>query len=220
MIWKKRFKKSGSKALSKSEKKKVTSLIKSQLRQNIEMKYLDTFSEDFFNVTNGGGVQVLSLVEQDTSSATDSTRIGDKIKTVYLDMRYAAVASLDTNESAYDTMRLIVFRWKDDDTTVIPAAYNILQATTIEHIMQSEYSWDNKPGFNILYDKIHQLPNTPNAGNAQVYVHKRIKLGPIIKYIASSLDGRGNLYFMFLSDKTEAPYPLLNYGFRLTYTDA
>jgi hypothetical protein len=219
--------KSGSAPLSKQQKRQVKQLINSQ----VELK-------SFFNTTGFtpistvGSILKLSSVPQ---GATQAQRVGDDLKTKVLRFRYniqVGATGLIAAADEFNTVRVIIFRWLEDDGGYIPTVGNILQASSSTNVSLQLYNFDDSDLYKILYDSAHVVYNTPMWNGAAVtwfhgvganyvtpHTHS-LQLGNrTIHYNIGGLSAKGSLYVLLVSDSAFAPNPSVEFTSALEYFD-
>lgn len=179
------------------------------LNNNAETKFW------LFNDWSGGvsstttiGIGDMSLIPQETSSATDSVRVGDEVRVSSIQFRYYLTCADTTN-----VIRLILFQWHQDDT---PAGSDILGSTS--QPLTSPYRKDTKGHYTILWDKTHHL----TLGNNSVvggkgFISRGFKRK--IRYDAATTTGQGKFFLLNVSDSSAATHPYYYWTFQINYKD-
>lgn len=190
--------------LNKKEKKQVKAII----NRGRENKYYDTL----LSVTEeyGGTVYSISDVPQ---GDTDITRDGDQFNQRALRLKGKVVNADSTN-----LLRLVVFRWKQEDT---PAPADILNSTYVGTIRApySPYHHDGRTNFTVLYDKTFP---TDTYSPQRYFDSKWINLREKKQYMVagSATVGKNKLYVLIISDSAAEGSPLCDMVSRLTFTDS
>lgn len=183
----------GVKPLNRRQKVQVKRLIK----QTQESKYFILQSTNTFDYS--GAVVKLSAIPQ---GDTDVTRDGDKITPTSLSVRYSiyntGTAATSPTEIDY---RVIIFRWRPDDTSGAPIASNIMATTGNLYAALSEYIHDQRSNFEVLYDRMHLGVLSVLGAGANRPFHAKVKVNSrSIKYLAGGTAGLDNLYILFITD--------------------
>lgn len=187
----------------------VKRYVKKQLSKIVEYKHL--LANVSMNPPNNGTVIGVINIPQGVS---DQERIGDKITVKSIRLKYSLAIGDATNY-----VRFIIFQWKQNTVyTSAPTVPSILASVT--PTIYSQYNWDNRSNFQILYDRTHTLlSNRPN-----VFVTRRIN----IKYLAKQLQfvggsatvGSNMIYCLAISDSSAVPNPGILASFDIVYVDA
>nr|WAE42260.1 MAG: capsid protein [Cressdnaviricota sp.] len=132
-------------------------------------------------------------VPQSAGNSTDTTRIGDKI--VVTNLWFEAFLLTSTNTT---NVRFTVIQWMPNDT-VAPTIGNIFAYPTTANGNVSPFVVDNRSLFRVLMDKKFSM-NATTANHKYVRIRKRLRKK--ISYTAGSVNGVGNLYYVFGADAT------------------
>lgn len=202
--------------LNRRQKKEVKNLI----GRNIEKKQGDIVS-GLTGVTYSGTVTALAAPANGTAF---NQRVGDRIHASMIELNYSVVGYDSTN-----LMRIIIFKWNNDDGQYSPISSSILQFISVDYAPLSTYNYDNfkAKDFTICYDKTHALSFNDNAavpGSQVITVRTKLfgkRLGnKNINFNTGATTGEGKYYLLAISDSAVAGHPKLNYDIRLTYSDA
>ena len=168
-------------------------------------------------------------------------RVGDQIEIKKLQFKYkitAPVGGLLTAADAYDTVRVILFRWYGDDSADVPTVAQILGAplnAAHTDITVYNYNRDLAEKYHVFYDKTHVVFNAPiwdgsavrtEPGPGHVYVSDTITFGkgrfgrPHIDYDAGVNTGTGNVYSLIVSDSSFVPHPAVVTSLMTEFTDS
>lgn len=219
------------KKLTKVQKKEVKSII----ARRIEHKAFFA-KQDALAVTTTGVVFSISDVPQGQSQGT---RVGDQLDVQNILINYdveVGATGLIAGADQYNSVRIIVFKWKVDDGAQVPSMSNILQSTSSGVAVNRLYNWDDRELYSIVYDKTHTVFNTPiwngsavtwQSGYNAHYNNSKPKLfygtriaGKKIYYDLNGVVGEGKYYVLAVSDSAFTPNPTMSFSARLTYTDA
>ncbi len=119
------------------------------ISQTDEAKFVDTFTDaDATPVAGTSVILPLSLVAGGTS---DTTRIGDQIKLISVEMKYFIQDETDGNTN--DTLaRIIIFRAKKNLNGVLPAVTDLLSTDSITSLRETSGGSDMSD-FKVYLDK-------------------------------------------------------------------
>lgn len=155
-------------------------------------------------------------------------RVGDQIRVKKIQFKYKIIAptgGLLTAADAYDTVRVILFRWWGDDSADVPTVAQILGVSlNAAHtdITVYNYNKDLAEKYHIFYDKTHVVFNAPvwngsavavEPGPGHVYASDVLEFGPgafgkpEINYDSGVNTGMGNIYSLIVSDSSFVPHP-------------
>jgi len=185
------------------------------VNRKLERKYLD--KEDIHNPSTTGIID--SLTDTTLGTGDNANRIGDKISWNSLTIRGSIVGADDWN-----VVRIMLVQWKEDDQSDPITFGNVLEDTT--RPWKSAYNHDYGFKFSVLYDRRFRVANN-TAGQGNNLVNFMIRKKPrgrfmarTIKYVGSTVYGRGKLFLMMVTDSTAGSHPSIDYYSRLSYTDA
>jgi len=189
-------------SLTKTDLKK---LIKDEIHEVQEKKSFDAGIASTFD--NTGSITKLTTIPQ---GDTDSTRDGDHIKLFKLwmcgNVQYA---------DATNAIRLIIFRWNQDDSSAGPTVNDITQSLSPFSPIHRDNERAKKLDF--LYDELFAVANV-GPGSISFKWHRDVK--SIIAFQATANTGTGHLYAFIISDSSASTHPGLNLIFRTYYTDS
>jgi hypothetical protein len=215
-------------ALTPTQKQQVRQLIQAE----IESKSF-YFTTTPVAVTTGGTVYRCTTIPQ---GVTNVTRVGDKLHLKRLSLRYniqVGATGLIAAADEFNTVRVIIFKWREDDGIFAPAINNILQGSSSAVSTNQHYNYDDKHLYKILYDKSHVVFNTPIWNGAAVAwyhgteanyatpVAQVIKGGQLgrIEFDVNTSVGTGHLYILLCSDSAFAPNPTAEVTVAVEYDD-
>jgi len=191
-------------------------------RNGIEVlvKTLDIL--DSATVSSSGSIVQISDAPQGISN---NQRIGDWIKPLGLDLKY--IVSGEPLTSLGCTLRVIVLRWRPNFglVTIVPTSIldNLTNALTM-----SNYRWDLKDQFDILFDRIHSLAGNGTTGSTASLIQHF--LGHVdmtaegqsrrIKFESGLTNAQSNgIFVLLVSDNNTAALPTVLLNTRLYYYD-
>lgn len=218
--------------LTPAQKKQVRDMVKGGFEQHVETKHAinDSAAAD---VLTTGTLADITLIGQ---GATQDTRVGDRILLKKLTLRAKMVASaggLLVSADAYDTIRLIVFRWWGDNAVDVPGLSKILELGNNDtDYTVASHNQDDKEMFTIISDETFVVYNTtvyngsalavePGPGHVAIVTKSLpIKGDKHVYYNVGANSGSGHLYLLSVSDSGFTPHPKLNFSMLLEYEDA
>lgn len=236
-----------------------------ELKGDIEAKYnIDVLSQVGVKPYDGStdasrkrGINVVSI--GDAQGTTDRQRIGDSVSLKHVDFNYQLTMPYTTGSLVTQpatTVRALMF-WDNMPNAVTTAGLtttnpvywpNLLQncelgATTVPEaklVMLSEYDWDSRKRFAVIYDKTHTLapsysPGQATGGSASdgglgsrsctgvIKFNKNYKRQKIRYTSGGGIPQNRQLYVAFISDAevaaTTSRLPLVTYSLRTIYED-
>jgi len=223
--------KGGGKRLTKAQKKAIHNMIAAEL----EVKYY-TFGLST-TVSNTGSCTSFTTL---AAGLQGYARVGDRIEVKKIEFNYrvaAPVGGLLTAADSYDTVRVILFRWKPDDSVDVPVIANLLSppigAAHSESALYN-YNRDKADKYRILYDRVHTVFNSPVWDGSAVrtaagFGHSLTESvtftgkkcgGKFIDYMAGTNTGLGNVYVAIVSDSAFSPHPAFVCSVQIDFTDA
>ena len=180
---------------------------------NAELKYRDepAAAFGFANVPNTGSFVVLNALSQGDSA---TTRTGNSIVQRNLEMRlnvrWATASAVPTA-----TLRVMLI-WDRQANGSLPNASNVLQFVDYLSPINDSY----RKRFKVIYDKNLSVQST---GPSIVQTKKLKKLSnTVTRYSGNGgtiADITTNSLFMFMISSEAVNGPLVNYAFRMRYTD-
>lgn len=188
--------------------------------------------QDAYAVTTAGGLFSLSDLVQ---GVTDAQRVGDSAALAHLDLMYSievGSAGLIAAADQFNTVRVILFQWKESDGLTAPTAAIILDAATSGTTTDRIINNDDPQLFRVIYDQQHVVFNTPIwNGAAVIWYHGvgahfalkapiRIPLKGKITFDSGTSYGYNKIWALVCSDSAFAPNPTIDIGWQLCFTDA
>jgi len=192
-----------------SKSTKQTKIIRSP---HIQIKYYDILVAGNMLLTLNNSL--LSAIPQ---GAGQSQRIGDVIYPTRLDCRY----SLSTaNSDVFNTIRLVVFAWKQNSSSVTPGVSSVLENPVTMGPL-SFYNYEGRLEYHVLKDIMRSMSGTGTAPtvDSNIVESFTVPLSGKIVYNLGVTTGYNNLYLANISDSAITPYPILTMWFRLWYYD-
>lgn len=204
------FRKTGNR-YRKKVPRPVVSFVKKQINKNLEYKY----HTHYYNLsTAAGGVPnngVVTRLIDITQGTLDTERIGDQIKLRTITFRCVATVA-----DSHNYIRFILFQMKTPNN-VGPSVGWVLNGSAPTYL--SQYSVDNRPNYQILYDRTIRLdaddPSKVVIGRANMKYCKRK-----IQFQASSDKlGSNFIYALAISDSSAPTHPTIWGEINFWYTD-
>lgn len=164
----------------------------------------------YYAITGNTGTYSPFVVDFSNISQGDtiSTREGDVITPVSLNMKYRIIRDSGVAAATPDTVRLIIAHWHPDTAlTGTPAITDILQTGTAAGFLESGYKFNKneRSQFSIVYDRTHRNLFERALGRdacAQGWV--RTPLRKKIKFNAAATTGSNKLYMFVISQSVSA----------------
>lgn len=194
----------GKARMGKKDEKQVRKIVQKEINKKAEHKFHITSVQS--TVDDVGYFYDLSDIAQGT---TDSTRVGDSISPVSLQIKYD-LGAVD----AQNRVRVMLVRWLDTSPITIN---DILLAGSSTYRVYSSYTKDNRQKFNVLYDKTHMLQR--DTSEEYQYKSWSKKMAGKIRYTAGTSLGADHIYLFLLSDSGAISHPVVNFYSRLNYID-
>jgi len=192
-------------SFSKQQRKLMKTIINQKILAVQEKKSFDVGFAT--TVADTGATARLTAIPQ---GDTDSSRQGDHVKLLKGELISAASYSDTTN-----CLRLIIYRWNQDDSSSAPTVSDILQTTS----PYSPLNRDNERArkFDVIVD--HQYV-VSNVGQGVDKFRCSMNLKSQIAFQATATSGTGHLYYFVVSDSAGVPHPSLSFIWRTYYTDS
>ncbi len=167
------------------------------------------------NFTNAGYLVQMTGLGQGTQNGQ---RTGDVITVRKFTLNYRIYSQ---NSDAFNTCRILVFRWKPNSTLVSPTLASVTNGTSITSSMWM-YDWQYSSQFVILYDRIHFLAGTataPDVSGTQGASFE-IPLNLRLEYTGTgSTDHSNGLYLLAMSESAVPPHPAIEWMSRIQYAE-
>lgn len=200
---------------------------KLNIRQKKEVKQIVNGSVELKTFDEGGAPTVsstptVSAQMQIPQGVNQSQRVGNDITASHLQIKYQLQNDTLVGNDASNTIRIIYFQWREDDTVNIPTVNDILyRPNTSVPWVNALYHFDKRESFKILYDRRHEIAfNTSNpvAFGDRSFIklpHKKISFN-----VTNGSTGKNKIYCLFVSDSGAVPHPSFVNQARLYYRDA
>lgn len=213
MTYRPRLRRAGSKLfgppgmMARSLKRKMKRVARGQIRYMSEKKWFTAHTAN--NIDFSGQIDNLTQIPQ---GDTDLTRDGDQVRLTSFQLRANIRVGDNTN-----TIRLIVFRWNDNNAVVVPAPADLITAISTGEAPLGAYQQDNVRSrrFNVLFDRLYSV----DANNPQVVLKIKKRMSSTINFNGGGTGGRGHIYFMYISDSGAATHPTINYAYKFVFID-
>jgi hypothetical protein len=182
------------------------------------------------SVTTTGTFYKLSSVPQDV---TDDGRVGDAIHMSHMELRYSitvGATGLIAAADEFNTVRLLIFKWLEDDGLTVPTTALILSTIGTAGTNRM-HSYDTRHLYKVYYDKQHVVYNTPYWNGAAVaWAHgvganfatptaTRLPVSGPLVFDADQIVGQGHIYALLISDSAFTPNPTMEVVTALVYDD-
>jgi len=178
---------------------------------NIETKPLDTIKTATV-VNTTGFTQCVSEIAQGTDF---TNRVGDSIKLQKIMCRLRLYQNTGATET---TLRVVCFRDLDGYGTA-PTTADLFETVGVVSAPLSPFKWLNMDRFSVLYDELICFNST---GQQTEEIMFDLPHGGHIKYLgttaAAGSDGKGSIYWAFLSDEATNT-PTIAFYSRVLFTD-
>lgn len=198
----------------KSEKR-IRTVVKSELKKEIELKWYDRLS------TGSEGSTALTAINPTTSMVRGTgvnNYIGSSIKPISLEIRGQLIAV----DSPANTMRMIIIQDKTTTSTG-PTLGTLL--SSIGPPIYAPFSKDFSDTYTLIKDKVFLLRNDGSSSAAFVpynfrYFIKGKRLRQIKFTTSTGAPDAGHIWICFVGDSAVSPHPAWGMITRLNYTDA
>jgi len=207
---------------TKSDDKEIAKVVKRIMKKDIELKFFDTVCAGItFNSAGITATTFLTLSNMG-QGGTQSLRIGDEIQCSRLD--YSFLFDVPTGAFTGDScMRMIIFRWNDNDGGTAPTIGSVLQYTGATYTPHSPILFQSSEGKRLTVVHDSKAMVALNAQNG-CFVHKgsvNLRNHPI-RYNTGANTANGQLYCLCVSDNLVAGGIVwTGYGvIRLLFNDA
>lgn len=214
-------------ALTPMQKRQVKSMIDSVTEEKAWY-----FTSGTVNVTTAGTCTKISSVGQ---GVADNDRNGDVLRKKMISFMYTitvGAAGLIAAADIFNTVRVIIFEWLNDDYATVPTPQNVIENSAVTVKTIALQNWDTKHLYKVLYDRSHVVFNSPIwngaavtwqhgvGGTFQTAVPVNIPLKSKVEFDANGQTGKGHLYVLLISDSAFTPNPTIEFSSRLLFEDA
>lgn len=161
-------------------------------------------------------------------------RVGDQVTLKKITFRYliqVGATGLIAAADQYNTVRVILFRWNEDDGAAAPVTSNVLNGSVSSNVTLWNFNYDDRQLYHVLYDKTHVVFNTPVwNGSAVTWSHGvggtfvspntiSMPLASKIEFDFDAIPGTGHIYSLLISDSAFAPNPTCELVTEIEYLD-
>jgi hypothetical protein len=189
-------------------------MIKSELRRDLEPKYLDQLSG---LTATTQAYQLFGPFTDPPQGDSDSTRSGDQISPISLDIKIQM-----TPGQISSCIRIFVFRWKQS-SVVAPTPSTVLNVSGSAQTNPLVYpAIDFMQNVVALHDKIYPLGINIASGAvsmSQTQVRFNVKVPAKIQFNAAAQTATNHIYMAYCTDAS-ATQPQISVASRLMYHDA
>jgi hypothetical protein len=194
----------------------VKTVVNKVLKENKELKFFDV-SSSAFTVGSGATLSLLSGIPQ---GVAQSQRVGDQVELVSLEITYEVVQA---NTDIYSNTRVLIFQWFPNTILSVPALASILYNTAAIG-PYSQYNWQLRDQYHVIYDKLMSQAGLSTAvastTNMSILHHRLTNFRKTVKFSPAVTAASNNLFFLFMSDSSIAPFPVGSFAARLLFRDA
>jgi len=143
---------------------------------------------------------------------TSGTRNGDTIKLKHLRISLACIVADATN-----LVRVVIFRWKMNNTSDVPSPSEIFQdPTATTRILLSPFVVTKPSRFTILLDKLYNLDS---LAHPQIIDTINMRMNSLVSFDTGTSTGRDHIYLCFMSDSTAIAHPAFSYESMILFHD-
>lgn len=210
--------------------------VKQIIGKQIEDKCFSFGGQDT-GVSNTGVVHDMSNLA--TSGTGENQRVGRKIgvKRFMINFEVQTAQSSFISPDAWNTVRIILFRWRITSSAATPVMNDILDNTSSLTNYSTQWPHNfNTDKFKVIYDKTIKVGPMPvyDGANVEYYAvgpnAQRVmkwkfygkRLGNKTIHFDNDVNGHGKekIYALFTTDSTVSPHPIVNWTGQLVYEDA
>lgn len=223
--------------LNKVQKKEVDRKINRKIETKLFNEGSSIYGQDLL-VDNNGTIHDLSTMM--AANMGPDLREGHEVilQKVIFNCEVQASSSVLFSNDAWNTVRIILFRWREDTSAQVPLMSNILDTTSssVCYSTQFPYNYKEREKYHILYDKVVKVSQTPLANGSTAYlayagmdITRQINVKLYGKKLGAKKiqfndltgpHGYNKLYALFCSDSTTTPDPIVNWNTQVFYKDA
>jgi hypothetical protein len=209
-------------------------------KQRQQVKQMITSSQELkvFYATVGSltvpPAGVLTRLTSVTQGVGFTQRVGNELAIKKFIFKYAiqvGATGIISAADEFNTVRVIIFRWKNDDTFAFPAIGDILDLSA-GTITNRTYNFDTRMDYHVLYDQSHVVFNTPIWNGAAVQWNHGVgsnyaSPAPIvlpnavgkILFENNAITGNGHIYSLVVSDSAFSPHPTFEQATEIQFID-
>lgn len=211
----------GPRRLGKRKFRVTTQAHLSPLQRQQVKRLVDSGAEtyQYDNSISPASVSTAATIQTGFSTPTqgvgDGQRTGDMIELKRFMLNYNIICADATN-----VVRVILFRWYENNSSNAPTAAQVLQASTNFNSMINHDSIRERK-LHVFYDKTHRmtLVGTADVG-ANVSIGAKALGRKNIAFDNAAITGEGLIYGLFISDSSGVSHPTIDWYCRLEYKDA
>jgi len=200
----------------KGQKAPVSSDVKAYIKKVVNSKLESSEEDKWINIA------AMSVAASSTPSfidvtsigqgVTSGTRNGDTFKMKHLRISLACIVADATN-----LLRVVIFRWKMNNTSDVPSTAEIFQdPTATTRVCLSPLVVTKPSRFTMLFDKLFNLDQ---LAHPQIIDTINLKLNNLVSFDQGTSTGRDHIYFGFMSDSTAIAHPALSYESMVLFHD-
>lgn len=215
------------------QQKAIKSEVKRALIRKGETKYLPIFSSSAAVAASTAGV-FTSLTQID-QGPSQNNRIGNQVTLKKISFRMSIVPAENPAADTYNRVRVMIFKWKEDDGVNTPALGEILDSTsTSAGILPVEWPLNHvtRRDYTIIYDKVFTLNPTfafnssgvatgdfSRAESRTINVNRKLSGEVMFNGGSGVFTGHGKVYLLVVSDSAAVPHPSYAFAGNIFYKD-
>lgn len=196
----------------KNGTKRLKAIIKKTMMKTAETKFWD-FNVDLNPDVNGIIVPLTDVPQGDT----DVSRDGDQLRILKYSHRLSVIPADTSN-----LVRVIIFRWNVMSSYKAPLTTDLLAigGAPVATIPTANYVFDNQRQrqFTILSDRLY--PVALNGPAILARYQKKSMKGLPINFEASTVNAKGKLYLLAISDSSATAHPRIVGNTRIIFNDS
>lgn len=219
--------------LGQAKRKEVSKIAKSVLSRRSETKCFPIFSSSANVAVSTSGV--FTSLTNITQGASNFQRVGNEVTLSRIRFHMTIAPSQGAGADDYNRVRVIIFRWKEDDAINSPTAINEIldNASSGAGLVGVDWpvNYQDRSDYEILYDKVHTLNPMfafTSAGAATtdwaqsdaktIRVNKR--LNHKVVFNGTATEGHSKLYLLVMSDSSAPAHPSYGFAGQILYKDS
>lgn len=161
-------------------------------------------------------VHVITSLTDISLGQTDNSRIGNHVHMKSLNGRVTIL-----NSDATNIIRVIIFKWKENDTFNVPTAAQILaNGPSGGPDVYSTYNRDSPGNYTIVKD--YFFVGNGNSAASNLIQKREFKMslsGKTQFYSDVGTSGTNKYYIMYQSDSAAVNHPTVSFNFEFGFTD-
>jgi len=193
---------------------KVGAMILNQALKDRTIKYLEVLITGTSVSTTYQQVDISAI----TQGASQNERVADTAWIERIDMSLGVTSA---NADVFNTARFVIIKWKESSQLALPTAADVF-TNYPNALTHSFFNFEKRKLYSVIHDELISLTGvaTSPTDTSQILSRKQIGLSSSrIDYDLAGTTGWNKLYFIFFSDSSALPFPVLNVNFRIWYYD-